>query len=167
MNNRSPRCNWTSLTSRVLDLRCRASWQAAVTTLSMKSSAICSSIWGRTRITSRCSSTEQLGLCRKDENEPSAAGVSQVFATIAVSEPSETPGCRNGHRWLKAAANVRIHACNTNPPCPGHRATRPWETPRWLFLQPLTWVGTYFLHVFIQLLVRVHLTHQVLQFLLG
>lgn len=39
-----PRCNWTSFTSRVLDLRCRASWQAAVTTLSMKSSAICSSI---------------------------------------------------------------------------------------------------------------------------
>lgn len=41
----SPRCNWTSFTSKVLDLRWRASWQAAVTTLSMKSSAIWRSIW--------------------------------------------------------------------------------------------------------------------------
>lgn len=44
-----PRCNWTSFTSKVLDLRWRASWQAAVTTLSIKSSAICSSIWEENR----------------------------------------------------------------------------------------------------------------------
>jgi len=36
-----PRWNWTSLTSTVLDFLCRASWHEAVTTLSMKSSAIC------------------------------------------------------------------------------------------------------------------------------
>ena len=45
----SPRCSWTSFTSKVLDLRWRASWQAAVTTLSIKSSAICSSIWEEDR----------------------------------------------------------------------------------------------------------------------
>lgn len=46
MKANSPRCNWTSFTSKVFDLRWRASWQAAVTTLSMKSSAIWRSIWG-------------------------------------------------------------------------------------------------------------------------
>lgn len=48
VTSNSPRCNWTSFTSKVLDLRWRASWQAAVTTLSIKSSAICSSIWKET-----------------------------------------------------------------------------------------------------------------------
>lgn len=35
-----PRWSWRSLVSNVLDLRCFASWQEAVTTLSIKSSAI-------------------------------------------------------------------------------------------------------------------------------
>ena len=40
-----PRWNCTSLTSTVLDFLCRANWHDAVTTLSIKSSAICISNW--------------------------------------------------------------------------------------------------------------------------
>lgn len=48
-------------------------------------------------------------------------------------------------------------------PCTKH----PWKSLHLLFLQPLAQVGTYFLHILIQLLVGIHLTHQVLQLLLG
>ena len=46
----SPRCNWRSLVSRVLDLRCLASWQDDDTALSMKSSANCIRSYGRIRV---------------------------------------------------------------------------------------------------------------------
>ena len=45
----SPRCNWRSLLSSVLDFRCRASWQEDVTALSIKSSANCISSYWETR----------------------------------------------------------------------------------------------------------------------
>lgn len=79
-----PRCNWTSFTSRVLDLRCRASWQAAVTTLSMKSSAICNSICHGRRTSTSPVSAEQLKLGGKHENKPSGANVSKAYATVAA-----------------------------------------------------------------------------------
>ena len=126
--NHSPRCNWTSFTSRVFDLRCRASWQAAVTTLSMKSSAICNSICGRTRTRTSLISPEQLKLCGKYENEPSEARISKAFATIAVLKPFSTLGRGNRHGWLKAAANMRIQKRKRNQPSlpwtKGHRSVK-------------------------------------------
>lgn len=118
-----PRCNWTSFTSRVLDLRCRASWQAAVTTLSMKSSAICNSICHGRRTSTSPVSAEQLKPGGKHENEPSGANVSKAYATVAalknlsqrreadtdgwsiqqrnVSQPPPTPGTK-GHWAVKS-----------------------------------------------------------------
>jgi len=70
----------------------------------------------------------------------------------------------NRHGRLKAAATSGTTKGEAKQPSP------PWPqgpTSDQLLLQPPPRGGTYFLHVFIQLLVWIHLTHQVLQFLLG
>lgn len=73
-------------------------------------------------------STEQLKLCRKHENERSEASISKAFATIAVLKSFLTLGHRSRHRWLKAAANMRIQKCKMNQPSPpwtkGHQSVK-------------------------------------------
>lgn len=80
-----PRCNWTSFTSKVLDLRWRASWQAAVTTLSIKSSAICRSIWKRTKDDSIWKTTTCVQ--QRKIQQPGAAPYLQPRSLLVMQPP--------------------------------------------------------------------------------